>query len=117
MDIYPCPCMLTLSDGKNHTLFKFRDFLELVDEKMGVEARRWLEERVGGLEEAADYTAQSVGTDLTNYEASLDSNRSAFEDIQTQAAAIMEVLQGPRMDRKKITRAVKEIGKIIGNQL
>lgn len=117
MDISPCPCMVTLSDGKNHTLFKFRDFLELVDEKMGMEARRWLEERVGGLEEAADYTAQSVESDLTNYEASLDSNRDAFEEIQTQAAAIMEVLQGTRINRQKIAHAVREIGKIIDNQL
>lgn len=117
MDICPCPCMLTLSDGKNHTLFKFRDFLELVDEKMGTEARRWLEERVGGLEEAADYTAQSVESDLTNYEASLDSNRDAFKEIQTQAVAIMEVLQGTRINRKTIAHAVREIGKIIDNQL
>lgn len=117
MDICPCPCMLTLTDGTNHALFKFRDFLELVDEKMGMDARRWLEERVSGLEEAADYTAQSVDSDLTYYESSLDSNRDAFEDIQTQAAAIMEVLQAPRMDRKKITHAVREIGKIIDNQL
>lgn len=94
MDISPCPCMVTLSDGKNHTLFKFRDFLELVDEKMGMEARRWLEEA-----------------------ASLDSNRDAFEEIQTQAAAIMEVLQGTRINRQKIAHAVREIGKIIDNQL
>jgi len=117
MDISPCPCVVTLSDGKNHTLFKFRDFLELVDDKMGMEARKWLEERVEGLEEAADYTAQSVDTDLSGYEADLDSNRDAFEDIQTQAAAIMEVMQAPRINRQKIIHAIRAIGKIIDNQL
>ncbi len=38
MKIDPCPCVVSLNDGSNHTLFKFRDFLELVDQKMGMDA-------------------------------------------------------------------------------
>ena len=51
------------------------------------------------------------------FESSLDSNRRAFQDIQTEAAAIMEVLQGNRVNRQKIAHSVKEIGKIISNQI
>ena len=117
MEISPCPCVVSLKNGSNHTLFTFRDFLELVDQEMGLDAAKWLEAHVNRLEEADDYTTAKIDTDLTGYEASLDSNTTAFMDIQTQAAAIMEVLQGPRMNRQKITHAVREIGKIINNQI
>ena len=117
MKINPCPVVVSLKDGSNHTLFKFRDFLELVEREMGMDAAKWLETHVNQLEEAADYTQAKVGTDLTSYEASLESNRTAFTDIQEQAATIMEVLQGPRMNRQRITHAVREIGTIINNQI
>lgn len=117
MKIDPCPVVVSLKDGSNHTLFKFRDFLDMVDQEMGMDAAKWLEAHVNRLEEAADYTTAKVETDLTGYEASLESNRTAFTDIQEQAATIMEVLQGPRMNRQRITHAVREIGKIIENQI
>ncbi|WP_288643870.1 hypothetical protein [uncultured Flavonifractor sp.] len=58
-----------------------------------------------------------VDTDLTAYESDLESNRRAFQDIQAEAAAITQVLQGKRADRQKIAHSVREIGKIISNQL
>lgn len=68
-------------------------------------------------ENAADYTTAKIDSDLVAYESDLDSNRRAFQDIQTEAAAIMEVLQGNRVNRQKIAHSVKEIGKIISNQI
>ena len=117
MKIDPCPCVVSLKDGSNHTLFKFRDFLELVDQEMGMDAAKWLEAHVNRLEAAADYTTAKIDTDLAGYEASLDSNRMAFQDVQTQAEAIMDVLQEKRISRDDISHAVREIGKIINNQI
>ncbi len=117
MDIEPRPCVLSLWDGTITTLFQFRDFLELVDFYMGYEAMNWLETHVNRLEEAAEYTTAKVETDIPGYEASLESNTRAFQDIQEEAAAIMEVLQGKRVDREKITHSVREIGRIIQNQI
>lgn len=117
MKIDPCPVVVSLKDGSTHTLFKFRDFLELVDQEMGMEAAQWLETHTNQLEAAADYTTAKVETDLSGYEASLDSNTRAFQDIQAEAAAIMEILEGKRIDRQKIAHAIREIGKIIKNQI
>lgn len=117
MKIDPCPCVVSLKDGSVHTLFEFRHFLELVDQYMGYDAAKWLRTHVEQVEEAADYTTAKIDTDLTAYESDLESNRTAFQDIQTEAAAIMEVLQGNRVNRQKIAHSVKEIGKIISNQL
>jgi len=117
MKINPCPVVVSLKDGSNHTLFKFRDFLELVEREMGMDAAKWLETHVNQLEEAADYTQAKVGTDLTSYEASLDSNRTAFKDIQEGIGAIAELLDAPRINRKRISAAVENISKIITNQI
>lgn len=117
MKIDPYPCVVSLKDGSVYTLFEFRHFLELVEDHMGYDAAKWLRTHVEQVEEAADYTQAKVDTDLTAYESGLESNRGAFQDIQTEAAAIMEVLQGKRVDRQKIAHPVREIGKIISNQI
>ena len=117
MKIDPCPVVVSLKDGSNHTLFKFRDFLDLVDQEMGMDAAKWLETHVNQLETAADYTTAKVESDLTSYEASLDSNKTAFMDIQDQAETIMAVLQEKRISRDDISHAIREIGKIINNQI
>lgn len=118
MKIDPCPCIMSLKDGSNHTLFEFRHFLELVELEMGVEAAKWLETHVSQLETAADYTQAKVETDLDGYEASLDSNKTAFMDIQKETGAIIEnFLDSPRINWKKIAGAVENIRKIIENQI
>ena len=117
MKIDPCPCVISLKDGSVHTLFEFRHFLELVEDCMGYDAAKWLRTYMEQAENAADYTTAKIDSDLVAYESDLDSNRRAFQDIQTEAAAIMEVLQGNRVNRQKIAHSVKEIGKIISNQI
>ena len=117
MKIDPCPCVVSLKDGSNHTLFKFRDFLDLVDQEMGMDAAKWLETHVGHLEEAADFTQAKVETDLTSYEASLDSNKTAFMDIQTEVETITTILREKRINRDDISKVVQKICKIIENQI
>jgi len=52
--INPCPFVISLKDGKPVTLFKFEDFLELVDQHMGFDSARWLREYVEQLDSAAN---------------------------------------------------------------
>ena len=51
------------------------------------------------------------------YETDLESNHRAFQDIQTEAAVITGVLQEKRINREKIAHAIREIGKILSNQI
>lgn len=117
MEIYPCPCSLEFKDGSLHTLFDFDDFLELVEDRMGYDAAKWLQTHVEQAEAAADYTQAKVDTDLTAYEADLESNRRAFGDIQLEAATILGALQDKRINREKIANAAREISKIIFHQI
>lgn len=86
--------------GKPETIFKARDFEYLIEKHMGYEAAK-----------------AGENTDLASYEADLESNHRAFQDIQTEAAVIMGVLQEKRINREKIAHAVREIGKILSNQI
>lgn len=117
MEIYPCPCMISLKDGSIHTLFDFDDFVELVQDRMGYDAAKWLGTHVEQAEAAADYTQAKVDTDLTAYEADLVSNREAFEGIRLETATILGALQDKRVDRQKIAHAAREIARIISNQI
>ena len=117
MEINPCPFMITLKDGKNVTMFKGEDFLEVVDQYMGGEASRWLREHLEALEKEADYTTQKVDTDLKSYEASLESNARAFQDIQDWVISLKNLLEEKRIDRRKINRIADLIMQILENQI
>ena len=84
---------------------------------MGYDVAKWLRTYMEQAENAADYTTAKIDSDLVAYESDLESNRRAFQDIQTEAVAITQVLQGKRADRQKIAHSVREIGKIISNQI
>ena len=96
--------------GKPETIFTARDFEYLVEKHMGYEAAKYFREYAENADEEVRLAEAGENTDL-------ESNHRAFQDIQTEAAVIMGVLQGKRINREKITHAVREIGKIISNQI
>ena len=100
--------------GKPETIFKARDFEYLVEKHMGYEAAKYFREYA---DEEVRSAKAGENTDLSSYEADLESNHRAFQDIQTEAAVITGVLQEKRINREKIAHAVREIGKIISNQI
>lgn len=111
------PHVMTLKDGKNETIFSFNDVLYLVDQYMGCEVKRWLEAHVGELQQAANYITAKVDTDLSSYEASLESNTAVFGEILEQLKAVTEQMKSPRVNRQPVINAVTEIAKIINNQI
>lgn len=94
MKIDPCPCVISLNDGSVHTLFEFRHFLELVEDRMGYDAAKWLRTHVDQAEKAADYTSRKVNTDLVAFESSLDSNRRAFRIFRQKPPLLWKFFKG-----------------------
>ena len=103
--------------GKPETIFDIRDFEYLVEKHMGYEAAKYFRDYIEQADEKVRLAEIGENTDLAAYEASLESNHRAFQDIQTEAAVITGVLQEKRINREKIAYAVREIGKIISNQI
>ena len=88
--------------GKPETIFKARDFEYLVEKHMGYEAAKYFREYAEKADEEVRSAKAGENTDLASYEADLESNHRAFQDIQTEAAVITGVLQEKRINREKI---------------
>lgn len=99
--------------GKPETIFKARDFEYLVEKHMGYEAAKYFREYAEKADEEVRSAKAGENTDLASYEADLESNHRAFQDIQT----VTGVLQEKRINREKIAHAIREIGKILSNQI
>lgn len=108
--------------GKPETIFEPRDFEYLVDKELGYDAARYFRELVEGLEKAADENEAKTNTDLGSYEASLESNTTAFQDIEDVCRSMIaefnleegrNKLAALRPWRNKIEQIIK----IINNQI
>lgn len=93
------------------------DFKRMIELYMGNEAAEYFGEIVASANEAVRAVSDKTNSDLLSYEASLESNTTAFTDIQDEIANISEVLDSKRMSRDKIAHSVREIKKIINNQI
>lgn len=103
--------------GKPETVFNARDFEYLVEKHMGYEVAKYFREYAEQADEEVRSAKAGENTDLAPYEADLESNQRAFQDIQEEVTVIMGVLQEKRLNREKITRSIRKIGKIISNQI
>ena len=68
--------VITLKNGRNEVVFDERGFLDLVDEHMGPEARRWLEGWLAEGDDASDY--------IGDLEKEADSLRAHHKDVMAQ---------------------------------
>ena len=69
------------------------------------------------LEAAADYTQAKVETDLPSYEASLESNTTAFQDLQDVLQEIQDLITAPRVNKQAVEQSVINGLTIIKNQI
>ena len=93
------------------------DFREAIRLYMGDDAAAYFGEIIASANEAVRAVQDKTNSDLLNYESSLESNSTAFFDIQEELKNISEVLDSKRMSRDKIARSVHEINKIISKQI
>ena len=93
------------------------DFKKMIELYMGNEAAVFFGDIVDYANKAVQAAKDKANSDLLFYESSLESNATAFTDIQEELANISEVLDSKRINRDKIAHSVLEIKKIINNQI
>lgn len=93
------------------------DFKKMIELYMGDEAAAYFGEIVASANKAVRAISDKTNSDLLSYEASLESNATAFTYIQEELENISEILDSKRMNRDKIAHSVREIKKIINNQI
>ena len=111
------PHVLKLKDGKFLTAFAIEDVLDAVEEYAGDEVRRYLAENLtdtAALEQELDETYKEHEKEL---EQLTDYQRSVLCDIQEEADALDELLDAPRLDRKKLKKAASSIWLMCNREL
>ena len=115
--------VITLKNGRNEIVFDERSFLDLVDEHMGSEARRWLEEWLGENDDASDWLSEN--DDASDYiddlEKELTSAKEHHKDVMAQLRQQSETIAGlireKEIDRKALSTAAGQIGCITWREL
>ena len=99
---------IMLPDGRIETVFKERDFLDLVDECMGSDACRWMEDWLAEKDGDADY--------VTYLEKEADSLRAHLKEVMAELRKESEIIAGlirkKEIDRKALSTAAGNIGSI-----
>lgn len=111
------PHILKLKDGKLITPFGLRDVLEIVEDYAGEEVRQYLEENLSDTEALE----KEIDTLYKEHEEELerlgDHQRAVLGDIKDEAEALSELLEEPRLDRKKIKNAADHIWRMCNREL
>lgn len=111
-----CPHVLMIRD-KPETIFDARDFEYHIEQCMGYEAAAYFRELFEDAEAEVESAKRGENTDLASYEASLESNTRAFQDILETLTSIEEVLYEQRVSKTKIAELISAIRKTINNQI
>jgi len=104
--------VMILPDGRNETIFDMRDFLRLLEEYMGFEARSWLEEWLADREDDAGYI-EELEKEADGLRAR---HREVMEELRTHSETIARLIRGKEIDRKALSAAAGSIGCITGRE-
>ena len=105
--------VITLKNGRNEIVFDERSFLELVDEHMGPETRRWLEDWLSENDDASDYI-EDLEKELTGAK---DHHKAVMAQLRQQSETIANLIREKEIDRKALSTAAGQIGCITWREL
>ena len=105
--------VISMNNGKTEVVFGERDFLDLVDAHMGMEARRWLEEYLAEGDADAAY--------IEDLEKMLDGAKAHHKEVMTELRKLSEEIAGiireKDIDRKALSNAAGQIGIITWREI
>ena len=100
--------VIQLRDGSTHTVFDLRDALRLVEEHMGDETRRLLEDSIAEIEDPEQYIS-----DLEKENQRLrDHHHGVMTELQSLSETEARLIQEKEIDRKALSTVVGKIGTI-----
>lgn len=103
------------NDGTFEHIRNDDDFQKLIYEKLGFDAEKIIKE----LRAKADYTQHKINTDLTFYESELESNRTAFTDVNDALNETLDYILKCKktINKDKLIESIRNIKSIINNQI
>ena len=99
--------VIRLKSGETETVFDLNDLLYLVEEHMGSDARRLLEDFTAPEDDAAEYI-DSLEKENKRLR---DHHHEVMEDLRAQSETIVRLIQKPEIDRSALSTVAGIIGK------
>jgi len=100
------PNVITLKGGRNETVFDERDFMYLVEEYMGDEARHWLDDWLGNNDDVSDYI-EDLESELSGAK---EHHKDVMRRLREQSETIARLIREKEIDRKALSAAAGDIG-------
>lgn len=97
---------MVLWDGNVQIVFSTDDFLQLVDEYMGMDARRYLEEKLNGSEAAWAYT-EEVEKERDGWR---NHYREVIKEIRNESEMLSKLISEKELDLREISNVCGRIG-------
>ena len=97
---------LLFLDGSVQTVFSIDDFLQLVDEYMGMDARTYLENKLGDSEEAWSYVEEVE----KRYDGCRSRHNETIKEIRDEAEMLSKLISEKDIDRREISNVCGRIG-------
>ena len=105
--------VIRLPGGGTYIICNDRDALELVDERLGMDMRRWLEDRLSEGDGAEDYIA-----DLDKEADGLRArHKEVMAELRQHSEAIATLIRGKEIDRVKLSAEAGAIGCITWREI
>ncbi len=105
--------VIALPDRKAEFILDDRDFLNLVEERMGYDARCWLEERLEPSGDDAEYIAYLE----KEIEAMKKHRQEAMTALRKQSESINGLIREKEIDRVKLSHAAGAISMITWREI
>ena len=102
------PSVIQLKSGKTETVFDLEDLLRLVEQHMGDDTRRLLEELTSPEDDAAEYIADLE----TENQRLRDHHHGVMTELRSLSETEARLIQEKEIDRKALSTVVGKIGTI-----
>ena len=100
--------VLTTNSGENFILVDFRDFTDLVERHIGIEARDWLLEYLGD----AYGEEPEIDAVIDEYENERDRHKQVMEEIRKEAEKLAGLIRERELNRSAISQTAGRIGSL-----
>ena len=107
------PSVIQLKSGQTETVFDLEGLLYLVEEHMGDEARRLLEDFTEPDDDAAEY----IDSLEKENQRLRDHHREVMQALRAQSETIARLIREPEIDRKTLSTTAGVIGKITWREI
>lgn len=111
------PYTMKLKDGKIRTVLDVRDLMDAVEDYAGYELRQNIEEYVTEADEERECSVAECERMEKDAEIEADHQRRILCDVREELDAISGMLAEPRLNREKLTKAVREAYKTVNDEL